>query len=279
VRYNPQVSGWWYTFTLAGPNDGAWHRYQVAFDPTWTDLEAEAAGWELAGKQDATFAETMADIGYLELWISTQGTAGVDNLSLGCLEQRCSDGVSDGWNDGDAAGWVGAIGTTATVEDVGGFPDGYMSLTPAISQVALQSFSPPWSGDWGSVGLGWVGVDLRSDGATATYPSLRLRANAGVSGWRYYFAETLADDGLWHQFQAPFDSAWSDPQAEAAGWSFEDPANPVSFATTTAGVGYFEIWANTTGSLRVDNVTRCPMAIFSDGFESGDTTAWSSSVP
>ncbi len=55
----------------------------------------------------------------------------------------------------------------------------------------------------------------------------------------------------------------------------------VSFADTLASVGYVQIGASSiTGSqlLGLDNVTLTP-CLFSDGFESGDTSAWTATVP
>ncbi len=101
VRFNAVFSGWWYVFTTVGPSDGGWHHYHVVFDPTWSDIQAEAAGWAFGGGDAVSFAATMASVGYLELWSVTPGSVGVDNFSLGC-QQRI---FADGFESSDTTKW------------------------------------------------------------------------------------------------------------------------------------------------------------------------------
>ena len=55
----------------------------------------------------------------------------------------------------------------------------------------------------------------------------------------------------------------------------------MSFADTLASVGIFQIGASSTSGshlLGLDNVTLTP-CLFSDGFESGDTSRWTVALP
>ncbi len=71
-------------------------------------------------------------------------------------------------------------------------------------------------------------------------------------------------------------SNWSDQQAQDAGWQAMDNPIQVSFADTLAGVGYLIFWVTSSDTAEVvgfDNATLA-CCLFSDGFESGNTTGW-----
>jgi hypothetical protein len=278
LRPDASSSGWYYTIAASGPADLAWHHYRIDFDPHWSNAEAEAAGWYAPGGSDPGFAETMAAVDYVEIWVTTTGSVSVDNLSLGCLEPHCSVGDREGWDDSDLGGWVGASSTSVVVHDTAGVPDGWVEMTPSSNQVILQTATSPWSGHWSDLGPGALVMDMKFLGGAASSPRVRLRANAGLPGWWFTLASIGDNDGYWHRFEAPFDPTWTDVQAEAAGWSFGG-VDEISFAGTLESVGYLEIWAGTMGTVGVDNFTRCIDPLFVDGFESGDTLEWSSSNP
>jgi|RhiMetdeSRZDD1v2_1073273.scaffolds.fasta_scaffold110569_3 PEP-CTERM motif-containing protein len=90
VRIDAATNGWLAPLTAVFPTD-TWTTYTLAFDPTWTDLEARAAGWitdfdldPLAGASPS-FATVMASVGRAEIRLGTKdesSLAGIDNLGL-----------------------------------------------------------------------------------------------------------------------------------------------------------------------------------------------------
>ena len=90
VRIDAFTNGWLAPLTGAFPT-GTWTTYTVAFDPTWTDLEARAAGWITDDDLDAlaipspSFATVMASVGRPEIRLGTtneSSLAGIDNFGL-----------------------------------------------------------------------------------------------------------------------------------------------------------------------------------------------------
>ncbi len=81
-------NGWLYPLTAVFPN--SWQTYSVAFDPTWTDLEARNAGWLTdddifpGADPSASFADTMANVFSTEVRISGDINllAGIDNFTV-----------------------------------------------------------------------------------------------------------------------------------------------------------------------------------------------------
>jgi hypothetical protein len=79
----PANNGWYIPFT-SDFTPGEWRSYVIAFDPTWTDPEALAAGWISDGGPE-TFAQTFSDVYHPEVRISGIGeplVAGVDNFRI-----------------------------------------------------------------------------------------------------------------------------------------------------------------------------------------------------
>lgn len=82
LRESPSVSGWVLVLAPTGPNDGVWHHYDVPIDPTWSDAQAQAAGWQDLGSPNASFAETLASVDYVIVGTGGVSALGVDNFSL-----------------------------------------------------------------------------------------------------------------------------------------------------------------------------------------------------
>jgi hypothetical protein len=83
-RQSPFVNAWSFELTPAGTDDGLWHHYEVAIDPSWSDGEALAAGW-LQEPGTPSFAATMASVGSTEVradGASDVESIGVDNFTL-----------------------------------------------------------------------------------------------------------------------------------------------------------------------------------------------------
>jgi hypothetical protein len=197
-----------------------------------------------------------------------------------CLAQEpCPPYAMEGWNGGDPNGWVGSAGSALTVPLTGGHPGGYLQ---AVNDgvVGAQTSAAPWVGDWTVPVIARITVDLIFPTADLTAPHVRLRRDGGTNGWYFYLDSVGSNDGQWHHYEIPVNPSWTDQEAEAAGWS-EQAGVHVSFADTLASVGIVQVGANPpVGSqlLGIDNFTLSP-CLFSDGFETGDTTRWDVSLP
>ena len=205
----------------------------------------------------------------------------VMSLAVGAAgaQEPCPPYASEGWDGGDPNGWLGTAGTELTVPLSGGNPGGFLQADND-SLIAAQTSLPPWNGDWGASNIARVTVDLNYLTADLVQPHVRLRRDAITNGWYFVLEPIGVNDGLWHHYEVRVNPWWTDQQAEAAGWE-EAGGTHVSFADTLASVGYVQIGASSiTGSqlLGIDNVTLTP-CLFSDGFESGDTSAWNAAVP
>jgi hypothetical protein len=79
-------NGWRFQLTDSLATN-AWASFSVIFDPTWTDAQAMAAGWETDlpdGFASVSWAETMADVYTTEIRFEGSRTllVGIDNFSL-----------------------------------------------------------------------------------------------------------------------------------------------------------------------------------------------------
>ncbi len=93
VRQNAVTNGWLHALT--GDFSPGWRPYDVAFVPTWTDLEARAAGWitdfdlNPAADPSPAFATVMANVGFFEVRLGSTNEStlvGLDNARLGGLQ-------------------------------------------------------------------------------------------------------------------------------------------------------------------------------------------------
>ena len=95
VRFRPGVAdnGWRFPLTNSFPTN-VWNTYGVAFNPTWTDLQAAAAGWVTDKDVDPLadpsppFATVMAGVFTAEVRLASEGStlAGIDNFAIAVPE-------------------------------------------------------------------------------------------------------------------------------------------------------------------------------------------------
>jgi hypothetical protein len=84
VRYQDDTFNGWFFPVVYAPA-GGWQHFLINFDPTWTDLQAIAAGWVSDGSSTPDFATTMSDVFNPEIRLSGLGDdfhAGLDNFSV-----------------------------------------------------------------------------------------------------------------------------------------------------------------------------------------------------
>jgi hypothetical protein len=90
-RYqDSSFNGWRYRLT--DTLTGSWQTQSVSFDPTWSDAEAQAHGWQtdLAnGAGSVSWAQTLSDVYTTEIRIdgSSSLKAGIDNFSLSAVPE------------------------------------------------------------------------------------------------------------------------------------------------------------------------------------------------
>jgi len=84
---DPGQRGWLYPLTTTYQTN--WQTFPVSLNPSWTDTQAQAAGWLMdsvvfGGPPSASFQATMSDVYSAEVRISGIGDveAGIDNFSL-----------------------------------------------------------------------------------------------------------------------------------------------------------------------------------------------------
>jgi hypothetical protein len=88
-------NGWVYPLTAVFGN--VWQTYSVNFDPTWTDVQAQGAGWMkdkdagLTVVDSNSFAETLSDVYTAEVRISgvNDVVASIDNFTIMVAEDIC----------------------------------------------------------------------------------------------------------------------------------------------------------------------------------------------
>ena len=77
IRYlDGSHNGWYYSLPV-NKDDTGWQSFAIEFDPTWSDTEAQNAGWVQEGAAPS-FAETLAQV----YTIGIRAT-GADSLALG----------------------------------------------------------------------------------------------------------------------------------------------------------------------------------------------------
>ena len=85
VRFQDSTfNGWFFPVDYDGAT-GGWQHFSIAFDPTWTDAQAIAAGWVSDGSSTVDFATTLSDVFNPEIRLIGSGTnlhAGLDNFSV-----------------------------------------------------------------------------------------------------------------------------------------------------------------------------------------------------
>ena len=85
VRFQDgSFNGWFFPVHYDGAT-GGWQHFSIAFDPTWTDAQAMAAGWVSDPSPVVDFATTLSDVFQPEIRLIGNGTnlhAGLDNFSV-----------------------------------------------------------------------------------------------------------------------------------------------------------------------------------------------------
>jgi hypothetical protein len=193
-------------------------------------------------------------------------------------EEPCPPFAAEGWDGGTPNGWVGTAGSAITVPMTGGNPGGYLRADNS-GLAAAQTSDPPWIGDWGAANIARITFDFIYATADLNLPHVRVRESGSTSGWYFRVEQIGVNDGQWHHYEVPVDPSWTDQEAEAAGWT-DGGAPNISFAATVASVGIVQLGATVlsgTEALGIDNFT-LTTCLFSDGFESGDSTRWSTPV-
>lgn len=93
-RYqDSSFNGWRYR--LADTLTGDWQTRSVSFDPTWTDAEALAHGWQTDfanGAGSVSWAQTLSDVYTTEIRIDGTSSlkVGIDNFSLSAVPEPSS---------------------------------------------------------------------------------------------------------------------------------------------------------------------------------------------
>ena len=103
MRDDAVTNGWYFDFANTLTPDGIWHTYTVTVDSNWDDQQAQDAGWVAMDVPiDVTFADTMASVGYLILWVDlsyNDEIVGFDNVTLACWL------FADDFETGDLSAW------------------------------------------------------------------------------------------------------------------------------------------------------------------------------
>ena len=89
VRYQDATFNGWFHPVAYAAVQGGWQSFGIAFNPTWTDLQATANGWIADGPLQAgvqvDFATTMSNVFNAEIRLDGIGNslhAGLDNFRL-----------------------------------------------------------------------------------------------------------------------------------------------------------------------------------------------------
>lgn len=92
LRFRKDVftNGWRFPLTDVFAPTNTWMSYSFAFDPTWADADAVAAGWvtdndiDPAANPSPPFADVMSSVGRAEVRIASEGSTivGIDNFRL-----------------------------------------------------------------------------------------------------------------------------------------------------------------------------------------------------
>jgi hypothetical protein len=108
------VCGWRCTITYI--QSSSWETYTLEFDPTWSDAEAQAAGWYAGPTTVASFADTMSNVIEAGLQFYGSGTTevGVDNFTY--VPDGAEQCAYRNWNS-LADTFAGAFGNNVIVAD------------------------------------------------------------------------------------------------------------------------------------------------------------------
>ncbi|RKZ13619.1 hypothetical protein DRQ50_10210, partial [bacterium] len=140
-----------------------------------------------------------------------------------------ADYVFDGWDAGTVDGWSPATGE-ATLEAplTGGFSGGYLNSTEPVFTfgiVGALNYGPEYTGDFHTHGFVRIQVAVKFliGSFLSSYVQVRYM-DSGHNGWQLPLNADF-DDPDWQLLFFDFDPAWTDQQAEAAGW-VQEVASP-----------------------------------------------------
>lgn len=93
-RYQDSTFNGW-RYRLTDTLSGTWQTFGVSFDPTWTDEQAQANGWQTDfanGAASVGWAQTLSDVYTTEVRIDGSSTlkAGIDNFALSAVPEPSS---------------------------------------------------------------------------------------------------------------------------------------------------------------------------------------------
>ena len=193
----------------------------------------------------------------------------------------------DDFEDGTTMGWREGLQSPNPPVNVstggpGGIGDNYLEIVSSGGVGAgsrLVTFNnSQWTGDFTALGpVPTLALDMANFGGTALSMRVAVEsATAFGTQWASATAAILPPDGNWYAVE------FSLNESEMARVGGTQP-----LATVLASVSELRILSSTSPSWRgdsliatlgVDNI-RVSGAIFSDGFESGNTSAWSNVTP
>lgn len=139
-----------------------------------------------------------------------------------------------------------------------GNPGGCMEFSGNMN-IGIASRAPRFTGDYAAKGYDEIVLDLyiSMQQLTAFTPEVFIRKSPSVAGWARPLENYTVQAGVWRTFATPFDPAWSDAQAIAAGWK-RDIGAAVSFADTAKAVWKMGIRMKypqvSAAFMRIDNI-------------------------
>jgi hypothetical protein len=111
IRRGASSNGWYYSSFASLTDDGQWYTFTAPISPTWSDTQANTAGWwtpdTIGSPNYYTFIETLSVMDALTFSVSTvpaDNPIGFDNASISC-------GLfADGFESGNTSAWDVTVG-------------------------------------------------------------------------------------------------------------------------------------------------------------------------
>jgi hypothetical protein len=152
--------------------------------------------------------------------------------------------------NGGLNGWApSTVSTTLVHIGAGGNPGGFIQLRKdlgsPVDDVAAFTGTPNLTGDYGAAGIARVSVDLNFGTNNVTNAWVRYRPDAVTNGWLHPLTNVFPTN-VWNTYTVDFNPAWSNAQAQLAGWITDQDINPAAnpsppFATVMSAVGVAEV--------------------------------------
>ncbi|MBI2824030.1 MAG: PEP-CTERM sorting domain-containing protein [Planctomycetia bacterium] len=146
------------------------------------------------------------------------------------------------WSDGTTAGWD-SVGSNLFSDNPGsgGNPGGWLRGVRGANPIFQMDGSDGiFNGNYGTMyGTSLtIGYDVRVEDGGISIIRMELRNPAATTDWRYewnFSANPLVPANGWTSLSAPINTAWSDAQAFANGWT--EVAGSGTWASVLADVG------------------------------------------